>query len=323
MKTESRMVIRDADAFGRVAVIYGGLSPEREISLLTGVPVLAALQEKGVDAHGVDAGADLLEVLATGRFDRAWIALHGRGGEDGSLQGALQLMDLPYTGSGVQGSALGLDKYRSKLLMIGCGVPTPPFRVLTGVADLDGLADDLGLPLAIKPVCEGSSLGMTKVTDAADLEAAYELACKHDDFIIAELWLEGGEYTTGILQGEALPIIRIETPRSFFDYKAKYFTDSTQYDCPAGLSDEQELRFRNISLQVFAEIGGEGWGRVDFVLDELGEPQILEINTVPGMTSHSLVPMAAKQQGIDFPELCWRILETSFLVRQPAGDGHA
>ncbi|MCH8958371.1 MAG: D-alanine--D-alanine ligase, partial [Proteobacteria bacterium] len=267
MQTESRTRISDADAFGRVAVVYGGLSPEREISLLTGKPVLAALQEKGVDAHGIDAGVDLLEVLANGRFDRAWIALHGRGGEDGSLQGALQLMGLPYTGSGIQGSALGMDKYRSKLLMIGCGLPTPPFRVLAGVADLAGLADELGLPLAIKPACEGSSLGMAKVTDAADLEAAYELACRHDDCVIAELWLDGGEYTTGILQGEALPIIRIETPRSYYDYQAKYFSDSTRYHCPAGLSAEQELRFRKMSLQVFADIGGEGWGRVDFVLD--------------------------------------------------------
>ncbi len=323
MQTESRATIGDAGAFGRVAVVYGGLSPEREISLLTGEAVLAALQGKGVDAHGIDAGIDLLEVLANGRFDRAWIALHGRGGEDGSLQGALQLMGLPYTGSGVQGSALAMDKYRSKLLMMGCGLPTPAFRVLAGAADLDGLADELGLPLAIKPVCEGSSLGMAKVTDAADLAAAYEVACRHDDCVIAELWLDGGEYTTGILQGEALPIIRIETPRSYYDYEAKYFSDSTRYHCPAGLSTEQELRFRKMSLQVFADIGAEGWGRVDFVLDDRGEPQILEINTVPGMTSHSLVPMAAAQQGIDFPELCWRILETSFIARQPAGGGHA
>ncbi len=316
-------MIRDADAFGRVAVVYGGLSPERDVSLLTGEAVLAALQEKGVDAHGVDAGVDLLEVLASGRFDRAWIALHGRGGEDGIIQGALQLMGLPYTGSGVQGSALGLDKYRSKLLMLGCGLPTPRFRLLADVTDLDGLAEDFGLPLAIKPNCEGSSLGMSKVTDATDLEAAYQLACQHDDCVIAEPWLDGGEYTTGILQGEALPIIRIETPRSFYDYQAKYFTDSTLYHCPAGLSAEQELRFRKLSLRVFADIGGEGWGRVDFVLDDRGEPQILEINTVPGMTSHSLVPIAAKQQGIEFPELCWRILETSFIARQPTGGGHA
>jgi D-alanine-D-alanine ligase len=316
-------MIHDADAFGRVAVVYGGLSPERDVSLLTGEAVLAALQEKAVDAHGVDAGVNLLEVLASGRFDRVWIALHGRGGEDGSIQGALQLMGLPYTGSGVQGSALGLDKYRSKLLMLGCGLSTPRFRVLADAADLDGLAEDLGLPLAIKPNCEGSSLGMSKVTDAADIEAAYQLACQHDECVIAELWLDGGEYTTGILQGEALPIIRIETPRSFYDYKAKYFSDSTLYHCPAGLSAEQELRFRKLSLQVFTDIGGEGWGRVDFILDDRGEPQILEINTVPGMTSHSLVPMAAKQQGIDFPELCWRILETSFIARQPTGGGHA
>ena len=323
MQTETRKTIRDANAFGRVAVVYGGLSPERDISLLTGEAVLAALQEKGVDAHGVDAADDLLEVLASGGFDRVWIALHGHGGEDGSLQGALQLMGLPYTGSGVQGSALAMDKYRSKLLMLGCGLPTPPFRVLTGVADLAGLPDELGLPLAIKPVCEGSSLGMSKVTDAADLEAAYELACRRDGGVSAERWLDGGEYTTGILQGTALPIIRIETPRSYYDYQAKYFSDSTRYHCPAGLSAEQELRLRKISRQVFADIGGAGWGRVDFILDDRGEAQILEINTVPGMTSHSLVPMAAQQQGIDFPELCWRILETSFIARQPVGGGHA
>lgn len=322
MKTESRTSIRNADGFGRVAVVYGGLSPEREISLLTGEAVLAALQERDVDAHGVDAGADLLDVLSAGRFDRVWIALHGRGGEDGSLQGALQLMNLPYSGSGVQGSALAMDKYRSKLLLRGCELPTPPFRLLTGVADLDDAVDELGLPLAVKPVCEGSSLGMSKVTDAADLPAAYELACRHDDCVIAEVWLDGGEYTTGVLQGEALPIIRIETPRSYYDYQAKYFTDSTQYHCPAGLSDEQEHRFRQLSLKAFTDIGGEGWGRVDFILDDDDEPQILEVNTVPGMTSHSLVPMAAKQHGIDFPELCWRILETSFLARQPAGGEH-
>ncbi len=323
MIAELRIQISDPADFGKVAVVYGGLSTERDISILTGEAVLSALQERAVDAHAVDAGHDLLEVLSGGYFDRVWIALHGRGGEDGSLQGALQLMNMPYTGSGVQGSALAMDKLRSKILFVGSAIPTPPFMHVEDTGDLQRVLEEIGVPVAMKPVCEGSSLGMSKVTDASELEAAYRAACKHDLCVIAEKWVEGGEYTTGILQGEALPIIRIETPRRFYDYEAKYFTDSTEFHCPAGLTDGQESRFRQLSLKAFVDVGGQGWGRVDFILDQDAVPQVLEVNTVPGMTSHSLVPMAAQQHGIDFQELCWRILETSFISRESTGAADA
>lgn len=312
---EQRIEIGDPIGFGRVAVVFGGLSAEREISLLTGNSVLDALKQKGVDAHGIDAGSAPLDDLIRSGFDRVWIALHGRGGEDGSLQGALQTIGMPYTGSGVLGSALSMDKIRNKLTLQGAGLPTPGFRVLHDASSLDGLAAELGLPLAIKPASEGSSLGMTKVVDEAVLPDALTLAKRHGDDVIAEPWLPGAEYTASILQGESLPLIKIETPREFYDYEAKYFTDTTRYLCPAGLSDRDEETFRSLSVKAFETIGAAGWGRVDFLLDDQGRAQIIDINTVPGMTSHSLVPMAAAETGIDFGELCWRVLETSFLDR--------
>lgn len=313
--TEQRISISNPGGFGKVAVVYGGLSAERDISLMTGAAVLAALQEKSIDAHGIDAGRSLVEELRAGGYDRVWIALHGRGGEDGSLQGALQVLGIPYTGSGVLGSALAMDKIRNKSLLQGVGLPTPPFRDLVDTSSLDGLVAELGLPLAIKPASEGSSLGMTRVVSENELPAALELAKKHSEGVIAEPWLAGAEYTVGVLQGEALPAIRIETPRDFYDYEAKYFSDSTRYFCPAGLSDDDEHRYRALCVDAFRATGLEGWGRVDFLLDDDGNAQIIDINTVPGMTGHSLVPMAAAENGIDFAELCWRILETSFIDR--------
>jgi D-alanine-D-alanine ligase len=242
-----------------------------------------------------------------------FIALHGPGGEDGAVQGALEWLGLPYTGSGVLGSAVGMDKLRTKRLAQAAGVATPPWVELSGAPDFDRAVAELGLPLAVKPATQGSSVGMSRVNAASELPAAWRAASALDPVVIAERWITGGEYTVAVLQGEALPAIRIETPRTFYDYQAKYFADDTRYLIPCGLAPDAETELKRMALATFAATGASGWGRVDFVMDEGGRAMLLEINTVPGMTSHSLVPMAARAAGIDFPELVWRVLETSFL----------
>jgi D-alanine-D-alanine ligase len=302
-------------AFGRVAVLFGGDSSEREISLLTGRAVLDALRLRGVDAHPFDPRDQPLSQLIEQRFTRVWIALHGPGGEDGTLQGALEYLGVPYTGSGVMGSAIGMDKLRSKHLALAAGVPTADFVVLRGEADFELALERLKLPLIVKPATQGSSVGMTKVERAADLPAAFSAAAQLESLVFAEAWLPGPEYTVAILQEAALPSIRIETPRTFYDYEAKYFRDDTRYFCPAGLGAASESHLQSLALAAFAAAGASGWGRADFMMDAAARPLLLEINTVPGMTSHSLVPMAARAVGVDFAELAWRVLETSFTRR--------
>jgi D-alanine-D-alanine ligase len=299
------------DELGKVALLLGGRSAEREVSLKSGAAVLAALERKGVDVHALDtAQPDALERLRTEGFARVFIVLHGRGGEDGQIQGALEAIGLPYTGSGVLGSALGMDKYRCKLLWRGCGLPTPDFALLREEADLER-ARDLGFPLMIKPAHEGSSIGMARADNPDELAAAWRVAAEYDALILAERWIEGPEYTCAVLGKEALPLIRLETPHAFYDYEAKYSADTTRYICPCGLDAAVESQLQNLCLEAFQAIDARGWGRVDFMLDGEGHPYLLEVNTVPGMTDHSLVPMAAKVLGLDFDTLVWRILETS------------
>lgn len=300
-----------ADRFGKVALLLGGESAEREISLKSGAAVLAALERQGVDVHALDpAEAGTLERLRAGGFARVFIILHGRGGEDGQIQGALETIGLPYTGSGVLGSALGMDKYRCKVLWQGCGLPTPDFALLRCEADL-ARAQDLGFPLMIKPANEGSSIGMARADDPETLAGAWRAAARYDALVLAERWIDGPEYTCALLDGEALPTIRLETPRAFYDYEAKYFADTTSYICPCGLDAARESRLQAMCRDAFEAVGARGWGRVDFMLDADGRPYLLEVNTVPGMTDHSLVPMAAKVHGLGFDALVWRILETS------------
>ncbi|MGP8034093.1 MAG: D-alanine--D-alanine ligase [Steroidobacteraceae bacterium] len=309
---ETQQRASEARDFGRVAVMLGGDSSEREISLLTGNAVLEALKRRGVDAHGFDPRDLPLSELLVQRFERVWIALHGPGGEDGTLQGALEYLGVPYTGSGVTGSAIGMDKLRTKRLAASCGVPTADFVVLRGPQDFAPALERLKLPLIVKPASQGSSVGMTKVDRAEDLPAAYAAAVGIERAVFAEPWITGGEYTVSILKGAALPSIRIETPRTFYDYEAKYFRDDTRYFCPSGLSAPAEAHLASLALGAFEAAGASGWGRADFMMDGAGRPLLLEINTIPGMTSHSLVPMAARAVGIDFDELAWRVLETSF-----------
>ena len=314
--------ISDAGDFGRVAVLFGGGSSEREVSLNSGKAVLAALQRRGVDAHGVDPGDEPLATLAERRFDRAWIALHGPGGEDGTVQGALEVLGIPYTGSGVLGSALGMDKLRTKRLAAAVGVMTAETIVLRGEADCETALGKFGLPLIVKPATQGSSIGMSKVTRTEDMLAAYHAAAAVDDVVFAEPWITGAEYTVAVLHRRVLPAIRIETANTFYDYEAKYLRNDTKYHCPAGLSASAEAHMASLALAAFDAVGAEGWGRVDFMADQTGRPLLLEINTVPGMTDHSLVPMAARAAGIDFDELCWQVLETS-LARSPLAAGGA
>ncbi len=292
--------------FGKVAVLMGGQSAEREISLRSGQAVLAALQRQGVDAHAVDVTPDLMAQL-TG-FDRAFIALHGRGGEDGVIQGALETLGLPYTGSGVAGSALGMDKYRCKLLWRGLGLPTADFVMLQSEPDLDAAAA-LGFPLIIKPSHEGSSIGMARVESRAELQQAWRDAARYDAEVMAEKWISGAEFTAAILGDEVLPLIRLETPRTFYDYAAKYEADDTRYLCPCGLDEAQQQQLQQLALKAFRSVDAGGWGRVDLMQDADGRFLLLEVNTSPGMTDHSLVPMAARARGIGFDLLVWRILE--------------
>jgi D-alanine-D-alanine ligase len=302
----------DAGAdFGKVAVLMGGWSAEREISLKSGQAVLAALRRKGVDAYGIDAGNDMLARLREGAYDRAFIALHGRGGEDGVVQGALEVLGLPYTGSGVLGSALCMHKLLAKRAWRGAGLATPEFIVLEAGFDPGTVTQQLGYPVAVKPVLEGSSLGVTKVESEAGLIVAYENAQRFGGPVIAERWIKGKEYTAAMLGDMSLPLIRLETPRAFYDYEAKYFSDSTRYHCPCGLSAQEEQGLQRFARQAFETLGAGGWGRVDFMVDEQGQPWLIEVNTVPGMTDHSLVPMAARAVGIEFDELVLRILMTA------------
>lgn len=300
-----------AKDFGRVAVLCGGDSTEREISLMTGNAVLEALRRRGVDAHAFDPRERSLLELAG--IDRVWIALHGPGGEDGTVQGALEYLGIPYTGSGVLGSAVGMDKLRTKRLAQAIGVSTAEYAVLRGPEDFELALERLRLPLIVKPVTQGSSVGMTKVEREADLPAAYQAAAGVDRSVFAESWITGAEYTVAILQGRALPSIRIETPQQFYNYEAKYFRDDTCYFCPSGLSAPAEQHLGNLALAAFEAAGAEGWGRADFMMDATGRPLLLEINTVPGMTSHSLVPMAARAVDLSFEDLVWQVLETSFV----------
>ncbi len=301
----------DPADFGKVAVLMGGWSAEREISLLSGAAVVAALEQKNVDVHGIDVQRDIAAVLAAGDYDRALIMLHGRGGEDGAMQGLLEVMGLPYTGSGILGSALAMDKLRCKQVWAAEGFPTPPYRVLESESDCEAALDVLGLPLIVKPALEGSSIGMTKVETKEEMPAAFELARDCKGAVIAETWITGSEYTAAILNRRVLPMIRLETDRKFYDFVAKYESDDTRYICPCGLDASREQELGSIMLNAFEAIGASGWGRVDFMLDPEGQPWLIEANTVPGMTSHSLVPMAAKQAGIGFSELVIEILRGS------------
>ncbi len=295
--------------FGKVAVLMGGHSAEREISLLSGGGVLKALRAKGVDAHAFDpAERDLCDLRREG-YTRCFIALHGRGGEDGTVQGALEFLGIPYTGSGVLGSAIAMDKWRTKMIWLANGIPTPRYRILRAADDWGTVARELGLPLIVKPASEGSTLGLTKVTDAAQLPAAYELAArKFNDIALAEQFVDGPEYTASVLDDAALPLIRIEAPKGNYDYQNKYFTDETKYHCPCGLPAAQEKALQAQTLEAFRLLGCRGWGRADLMLDAAGKPWFLEVNTSPGMTGHSLVPMAARAVGIGYEDLCLRIL---------------
>lgn len=295
--------------FGKVAVLLGGKSAEREVSLKSGNAVLAALKRSGVDAYAFDPAERPLHDIEN--FDRAFIALHGRYGEDGTIQGALELFGIPYTGSGVMASSIGMDKWRTKLLWQAVGVSSPTFELVRADSDFAAIEQRLGLPLFVKPANEGSSIGISKVKQAGGLKAAYEEAAKYDSLVIAEKFIGGGEYSVGILGDTALPIIRIIPANEFYDYEAKYLRDDTQYLCPCGLPEAVEMKIRTEALEAFRVVGGGGWGRVDFLMDEQGQHYFLEVNTSPGMTDHSLVPMGARTAGISFDELVVRILETA------------
>ena len=296
------------ESFGKVAVLFGGVSAEREVSLSSGGAVLAGLKRLGIDAHAFDPALRPLAELASDGFDRVSIHLHGRGGEDGTVQGALELMGLPYTGPGVMASSLAMDKLRTKLLWQAAGLPVPAYALLDENSDFAAIEAELGLPLFVKPASEGSSIGVTKVKQPGALRAAFELARQYDDVVLAEQNLDGGEYTAAILNGVVLPMVKIEPATEFYDYEAKYKRDDTVYRCPADIAPELAEEIRAMVRRAFWVIGGEGWGRVDFLMDTAGKPYLLEVNTSPGMTDHSLVPMAAKAAGIGFDELCLRIL---------------
>ncbi|MBD8899472.1 D-alanine--D-alanine ligase [Rhodanobacter sp. DHG33] len=316
MATNSQTRISNPVEFGRVAVVMGGSSAEREVSLDSGRNVLAALKARGVDAHAIDGIPALLDALRAGHFARVFNILHGQhgGGEDGVLQGALESLKVPYTGSGVLGSALSMDKTRSKRVWQSLGLPTPKFVALPRGADavaVHAAAREIGFPLIVKPACEGSSVGVTRVFEEAQLDSAVELAAKYPGDLLMETLIEGDELTVGILGREVLPSIHIVPKGAFYDYNAKYIAEDTQYLCP-GLQGDAENALRTLALTAFDALGCAGWGRVDVMRDRQGRNWLLEVNTAPGMTSHSLVPKAARTAGIDYEALCWRVLETSF-----------
>jgi len=295
--------------FGKVAVLLGGRSAEREISLLSGNAVLGALRERGVDAHAFDPADRTLSDLKREGFQRAFIALHGRFGEDGTVQGALELLGIPYTGSGVMASSLAMDKWRTKLIWQAVGIPSPQDMLLEAKSDWKNVVQTLGLPLIVKPVHEGSTIGLSKVTTTEQLAGAYELAARHDPAVLAEEFIAGKELTASVLGDQALPLIWIEAPGGNYDYQNKYFTDDTKYHCPSGIPTDIEDEIRAVTLNAFRVLGCEGWGRADLILRADGSYCFLEMNTSPGMTGHSLVPMAARQAGISFPDLVLKILE--------------
>ncbi|MDR2614547.1 MAG: D-alanine--D-alanine ligase [Candidatus Accumulibacter sp.] len=297
--------------FGKVAVLFGGDSAEREVSLQSGARVLDALRRQGIDAHAFDPAERALDEIRA--FERAFIALHGRHGEDGTIQGALELLGIPYTGSGVMASAVGMDKWRTKLLWRAAGLPTPEFALIDEESDFAAVEARLGLPLFVKPACEGSSIGVVKVCAPGTLRAAWVEAARHGSPVIAERGILAGEYTAAILGDEALPIVRIVPAADFYDYEAKYLRDDTRYLCPCGLSEARERELREQALLAFRVLGGRGWGRVDFLMDERGEAYFLEVNTSPGMTDHSLVPMAARAAGISYERLVTRVLSLAAL----------
>ena len=299
---------------GKVAVLMGGWSAEREVSLKSGEAVLTALLEKKVDAHKVDVQREsIFDDLKKGQFDRVFIILHGPGGEDGVIQSVLEVLQLPYTGSGVLASALAMDKLRCKELLQGSGLPTPAYMRLEETTDMNYVGATLGFPIMVKPTLEGSSIGMSKVAEEEGLSKAWQVASEYGDSVLAEQWVHGKEYTVAILGRTALPVIRLETKRDFYDYAAKYDDDDTQYHCPCGLTEEQEAQLQRLALSAFDAVGAKGWGRVDIMSNEEGKPSIIEINTVPGMTSHSLVPMAAKAKGLSFTDLVFNILSQTLV----------
>ena len=303
--------IHDPRSFGKVAVLMGGKSAEREISLMSGNNVLAGLRRQGIDAHAFDPAERPVFEIKSGGYARAFVVLHGRYGEDGTVQGALELMESPYTGSGVMASALCMDKLRTKLVWLATGLPTPRHAVLTADSDWAAVAKQLGLPLIVKPAREGSSIGLTKVTSLEKIEAAYELAAQHDTLVIAEEFIAGRELTAAFLMDRALPLIRIEAPQGNYDYQHKYFSDDTQYHCPCGLPAAQERELQALVMRAVDALGCSGWGRADLMLREDGKAFLLEMNTVPGMTGHSLVPMAARAAGVEFDDLVVKILESA------------
>jgi len=301
----------NAGRFGKVAVLMGGLSAEREVSLKSGAMVLEGLHTAGIDAEGVDAGRDVLRRLDAMGADRAFVVLHGPWGEDGVVQGALETIGMPYTGSGVLGSALAMDKLRTKQVWASLGLPIPDYAVIRDAGELPGVLERLALPLFLKPGNEGSSIGVTKVDTAAELRAGFDTAAGFGGPVLAETFIGGPEVTISILDDEVLPAIRLETPRTFYDYAAKYQSDSTLYHCPSGLDASQEASLKALSLAAFQALDCRGWGRVDLMLDAQMQPHLLEVNTIPGMTDHSLVPLAARAAGLSFSDLVVRILETS------------
>lgn len=305
----------NASKFGKVAVLLGGKSAEREVSLDSGHAVLEALLSSGVDAHAFDPQQRSVTELV--EFDRAFIVLHGRGGEDGQIQGALEWMNIPYTGTGVQGSAIGMDKVKTKQIWQGSALATAPYCIISADTNLEQVIADLGLPLMIKPVHEGSSVGMSKVERAEDLFAAVAKASQHDALVMAEKWITGAEFTISILNGQALPVIRLQPPAdvAFYDYDAKYLRNDVQYGVPSGLSAEDEAELQALSLRAFQAVGASGWGRIDAMQDHDGKFWLLEVNTVPGMTSHSLVPKAAGAVGYSFESLCLEILEQTLVEK--------
>jgi D-alanine-D-alanine ligase len=304
-------VFKKPEEFGRVAVLMGGTAAERTVSLRSGAAVYEALKRKGVDVIAIDVTGNPIDALLEHKVDRVFNIIHGRGGEDGVLQGVLEAMKIPYTGSGVMASALSMDKLRTKLCWQGYGLVTPRWHLLKNEDDIDPCIEKLGFPVIVKPAQEGSSIGMSKAKDRSELIKALAVAASYRCDVYAEAWVTGKEYTVAILNGEALPPIRLETPNEFYDYEAKYAATTTQYHCPCGLGQDQEDQLRKLAKTAGHVIGVKGWARVDVFIDNSGQYQLIEINTVPGMTDHSLVPMAARQAGIDFDDLVWRVLETS------------
>ena len=308
-------MIDNVTQFGKVAVLMGGLSAEREISLLSGSAVLAALKDKGIDAHGIDVDENIVSTLSAGDYQRAFIILHGRGGEDGTIQGLLELMNMPYTGSGVMASSLAMDKLKTKQIWQAMGLPTPSFYILDSEESCERALEILSLPLIIKPVLEGSSIGMSKVEKKDELIPAWEKAQRCGGTVIAESWIEGEEYTAAMLDDRVLPMIKLKTTHKFYDYDAKYASQDTEYICPCGLSEQEELNFSELTKKAFNALSASAWGRVDFMVDQDNKPWLIEVNTVPGMTGHSLVPMAAKQAGMSFEDLALNILALSTCER--------